>query len=96
MATKMILIHAIRLHNYGNGVVGVELPATELTPETRAMINDLFPKLSEQVYNLLDQESLLDALHTGPLPPNPKNRHDVIECDLMRKSPPEDHVTPPK
>jgi hypothetical protein len=82
--TSMVLIKAICVHNYGNGIVGIEMPARILSDEEQNTLHNLFPHLVDKVYNLLSQEALLNSLHTGPLPESLS--HDVIECNKRQES----------
>lgn len=77
-STQMIFIRATRVHLYGNGIVGIEMPVAALSDENANLLHNLFPNLSEQAYKLLNQEVLLSAVHSGPLPQdvNP----EVYEC----------------
>jgi hypothetical protein len=78
-ATQVVLVRAIRVHNYGNGIVGIEIPSRQMTDEERNLLHNLYPHLVDKAYELLNQEALLDSLFTGPLPESMS--HDVIECE---------------
>lgn len=77
--TQIILLKAIRVHNYGNGVVGVEVPGATLSEEDSNTLRRLFPHLTEEAYTLLSKEALLANLFTGSFPQN--GQHDIIELD---------------
>lgn len=68
MATQTVIVRAETHYDYGNGLVGLDIPVRELTNEERTMIASLFPNLTDRAYTLLAQEALLSALHTGPIP----------------------------
>lgn len=76
--TSMVLIRAIRVHNYGNGIVGIEIPSVPMSEEDRQTLHRLFPMLTDGAYDLLNREALLASLFHGPLPES--ITHDIIEC----------------
>lgn len=79
MSTQMVLLQGVvKIHNYNNGLVGIELPCAELTEEDRQTLHRLFPNTVDQAFELLSKELLLNALHKGSLPESP--RHDEINC----------------
>lgn len=78
--TTMVMVRTNRARDYGNGLIGIEVPVRSLTDAERAMLADLFPTLVDRAYQLLDQEALLSVIHTGPLPPTTK--YDIIEPDV--------------
>ena len=45
-----------------SGIVSLEFPARELTDGEYAMIYRLFPNLHERVFEILNQETLLEAI----------------------------------
>jgi hypothetical protein len=60
--TVSLRIKAVYVENLGNGEFHIEVEGASITEEQRRVIRELFPTLGEQVYHLLSQQALLNAV----------------------------------
>jgi hypothetical protein len=58
---------------YGDGVIGVEIPAVQMEEKDRDTLHKLFPNTVEQAYTLLDREKLMTCLLSSPMKPSIKS-----------------------
>jgi len=70
--TVTVHIKAAAVHEVAPGVFAVHMPARRLEPKQTEVIRELFPNLSERVYEVLSQESLLSSLTDPPEAPTPE------------------------
>jgi hypothetical protein len=62
--TIMIHIKALNVSDNGNGTFSIELPERPLSNDEQQLLERLFPNLGEEVFRLLNKESLLASLAT--------------------------------
>lgn len=58
----LIYIRAEQVEDCGNGLFAIQLRTRPLTDEERAVIQNLFKYMSDQVFELLDKEALMDSI----------------------------------
>ncbi len=82
MHTVIINVKALRIHNYKNGVVGIEVAANPISNEQHKLILSLFPTLSDKAYELMNKEALLLSLEGISI--TESEHKDVEISDVIR------------
>ena len=58
----LIYIKAEQVEDCGDGLFAIQLPLRPLNDEERRVISNLFPRLADKAYEILEQEALLDSI----------------------------------
>lgn len=85
MSRAYLHVRAVAVHDNGNGIFTLSIPAQEVSEEDRAALRRLFPHTTEQAWELLNKEVILGSLvsesEAHSAPPLDPGAADEARCE---------------